>query len=161
MLAVAIGTVAVYAIDAGGEKAANSGAAAGGCPMTAGAAGDGAPGCGMAGAASGDGAGGCAMQAEAMGAKPTGAKANCARAMGAALKGAAIKVTNTAKGVTITVTSDKPEQVKAIQAHLANFGKWDSKHASACTDACDGSECKDGCEHHKAMTGGEGTAPGA
>jgi len=39
------------------------------------------------------------------------------------LKDANSEVTKTSEGLIVTVTSDKPQVVKAIQARLANFGK--------------------------------------
>lgn len=52
------------------------------------------------------------------------AEGGCRGHRGASLmEDATFEVANTSKGVIITVTSEKPEVVKTIQARFANFGK--------------------------------------
>jgi TusA-related sulfurtransferase len=55
------------------------------------------------------------------------AKTGCCDQGAGAMKGAAMKVTNLDNGVTVTMTGDNPETVKAIQAHAAQC----AQHACA------------------------------
>jgi hypothetical protein len=77
----------------------------------------------------------------------------------ALLQGAKIEVKNLPNGVTVTVTSDKPEQVKAIQAHFANFGKPPAEKSGGCGMMQGGCGMMQGggqCSHQASGSGGTG-----
>jgi len=73
--------------------------------------------------------------------------------MHAVLQGATVKVTNISNGVTITITSDKPEQIKAIQERFANFGKWNGQHAEG-SEACQKAHESGQCQGHEPGSAG-------
>ena len=68
------------------------------------------------------------------------------------MKDAKIAVQNTAEGVTITVTAANAEQVKAIQAAFANFGKGtNAPCAMVDPAACQKAHAAGACAGHAGM----------
>jgi hypothetical protein len=68
-------------------------------------------------------------------------KACCEHKCMEMMKDAKIEVANTGNGVTITITSDKPELVKAIHEHFADFNMEKCKTGCCCMTKCS-DECK-------------------
>jgi len=68
------------------------------------------------------------------------------------MKDAKITVQNTAEGVTITITATNAEQVKAIQAAFADFGKGTNATCGMIvdTEACQKAHAAGSCSGHAA-----------
>jgi uncharacterized protein with PIN domain len=83
----------------------------------------------------------------------------CVRHIGSAvMKDAEIAVQNTAEGVTITVTAANADQVKAIQACFANFGKGVTAPCGMVMDtaACQKAHAAGSCTGHTATNAPSG-----